>query len=141
MRTGQQTSFVLTVPISLRPTTPSLLTTSVLVMCTTSPSSQPMELAWERGVTSVREVSLYCHIFMFIVFFYNVGTEFERRSITALKHSTCIVTLQLVCVSVILSFNFEFATTCIMSLSIVSFRQLLVLIGELWHNRYLHASL
>ena len=53
MRTTQQPSSVLTVSISLRHTTPSLLTTSVLVMSTCSLSSQSMELARERAVLSL----------------------------------------------------------------------------------------
>ncbi|CAI8006816.1 hypothetical protein GBAR_LOCUS4917 [Geodia barretti] len=53
MRTTQQPSSVLTVSISPRHTTPSLLTTSVLAMCTTSLSSLSMELARERAVPTL----------------------------------------------------------------------------------------
>ena len=56
MRTTQQPSSVLTVSISLRHTTPSLLTTSVLVMCTTSLSSLWMVLARERAVPALLDL-------------------------------------------------------------------------------------
>ena len=102
MRTTQLQSPVLTVPISLRQSTPSLLTTSVLVMCTISLSHHSMELARERAEPLNIEVGLcmcVCHVDVVI---YNVlfaGISFERKNITYIDGGTCSVTFKLVCVS------------------------------------------
>ena len=82
MRTTQQPSSVLTVSISLRHTTPSLLTTSVLVMCTTSLSSQSMELARERAVLSLDVPNMVtCKVSCNV----SVGCLFTKEAFTLLN--------------------------------------------------------